>query len=256
MTDLIDVWDGAFLGNLASVPSSVQAIIGYVSGPDAYHIWDPDDALAVVNSHRRFWAIDVPPQRAFVAQDGITAANRMHAALSAYPVDKYTPCFMDIEYDAYTQNKQGAIDAAHAFTMRMFQLNHTRAFGYLPAEAGIDWGSRYTYQRPASLPTGMVGLQYENDKYAHKGWDASVFDARLFSTPDSDGWSLSDMNYAVIIRRLANNKIYRLNLLDGTCNHLPNPAAVSACEADLRAANIPFTTDSVNDISAYTEVGT
>lgn len=250
---LVDVYDGAFIHPMSNVPTSVKAIIGYASGPGAYHIWPYADVMTVRHSGRQWWAIDVPVQSGMNAQTGIDSARRLIAALPYLAQPKSFPCFMDVEYDTYEANPSAANAAIQAFSLTMNRAGYARAFGYAPYGYQAGWVSDYTYQRPTSLPGNAIGWQYENDKNAHPGWDASVFDSSLFDPIDVE-WNLADMKNAVIIRRLSNGDIYRLNLLDGTCCRFHSTDAVRACENDLKAAGIPFTSDSVNDISAYVEV--
>ena len=178
----------------------------------------------------------------------------MVAALQRFEQPKSCPAFLDIEYNQYHLNKQGANLAASTFQATMNSAGYSRPYPYAPLEMGRGWISDYVYSKPAELPAGVIGWQYENDKYAHHGWDASVFDAALLGKIDSTRWSLDNMDIVVIIRRLGNGKYYRLNLLDGTCNHLVNPDAVSTCIADLKAAGIPYAQDSIDNITGYVEI--
>lgn len=98
---LIDVYDGAFLHPLSAVPANVRAIVGYVGGSDAFHVWSVADTQEVRASGREFWSLWVPPQRALSAADGTTAANGMIRALLAYRNPTSRPVFLNIEYDTY-----------------------------------------------------------------------------------------------------------------------------------------------------------
>lgn len=252
MSLLIDVWDAAFLGDLSKVPDSVVAIGAYVGGPGAYHVWPKSDVQKVLDSGREVWPIWVPPQgRALTAQDGIDAAAGMALAIPQFGLtDKRRPCFMDIEYGQWDENRTGAGLAASTFQAHMRIAAYTQPYPYCPYGMGRGWVSEYVYSRPQALPAGVIGWQYENDKYRHPGWDASVFDISVYRKTT---WEL-DMDAAVIIRRLDNGKFYRMNVLDGTCNHLVNSDAVGQCKRDLTAAGVPFLTDSTNSIAGYVEV--
>lgn len=246
---LIDVYDGAYFHPMNDVPKNVRAICGYVGGVGADHIWSPDDAHNVRLSGRQFWSIYVPQQKKpLTSDDGYEAAVTMLQRLPLFKQSKNYPVFFDIETWQYEADKTGASSSANTFIEKMHDNGYTQAFSYAPFEFGRDWVAKYTYSRPADLPDNIIGIQYENDRFSHPGWDASVFDSVLLGT---HGTVFSSMNYTVIIRRLDDGRIFRVNLLDGTCMHLPNSAAVNACRADLDAAHIPYIMDRVNDISAY-----
>lgn len=177
---LIDVYDGAFLHPLSAVPASVKAIAGYVGGPGAYHVWPVADAATVRASGREFWSIWVPPQRALSAADGTQAAQGMIRVLPGYNHPNHCPVFLNIEYGTWDASRTGADAASQAFVTAMHAAGYPRAYAYVPLAAGYGWGARYTYERPGGLPAGVVGIQYENDRDTHPGWDASVFDPALF----------------------------------------------------------------------------
>lgn len=249
--ELIDVFDGAFIHDLSLVPKNVPAIIGYVGGAGAYHIWPFSDAERVRASNRQFWGIWVPPQgRPLKAQDGIDSARGMIAALQKYNYAKSCPVFFDIEFDQYDMDKQGASLAASTFQATMKSSGYLRPYPYAPLEMQRGWVSHYVDNKPTELPAGTVGWQYKSGP----NWDSSIFDAELLGEPTAPGWNVVDMEFAVIIRRLDNGKVYRCNVLDGTCNHLLNNDAVDACIRDLKKANVPYTRDEQNSIAGYVEV--
>lgn len=246
---LIDVYDGAYYHPMNTVPKNVRAICGYVGGSGAVNIWSPKDAQAVRQSGRQFWSIYVPQQnKALSSDDGYEGAVTMLQRLPTFNQSKMYPVFFDIENWQYETYAVGAVAARNTFVKKMRENGYTQVFSYAPFKFGADWVAKYTYTRPTELPDNIIGIQYENDKYSHPGWDASVFDSVLLGT---HGTVFASMNYAVIIRRLDDGRIFRVNLLDGTCKHLPNSAAVNTCRADLDGANIPYIMDRVNDISAY-----
>lgn len=248
---LIAAYDGAYPHPMSAVPDSVKAIIGYVSGPSATHIWTPADAQAVRDSGREFWSIDVPNQSGFSGDTGAAAANRMIDALPGYNRPKSCPVFMDIEYDAYMADPAGADAAAARFQATMNNAGYPRAFAYVPLLAGYGWGARYTYQQPSALPDGAIGWQYENDAHGHPGWDASVFDPSMFGTADPPppadppsqynlGDLMADINFVWWFARTGDGAIWAVNAMQGTYQRIANPHNLSVFKEWLTNAGIPW----------------
>jgi hypothetical protein len=257
---LIDVYDGAFLHPMSAVPSSVRAIVGYVGGPGAYHVWSTADAQAVRDSGREFWSLWVPPQRALSSNDGTTAANGMIAALPDYHNPKSRPVFLNIEYDAYAANPGGAAAASRAFQLGMHAAGYPRAYSYVPLAAGYGWGARFTYERPSTLPTGLVGIQYENDRYSHPGWDASVFDLALFGTPPAQNTDfledlMSRLNYVWWFGRTSDGAIWAVNTLQGTYQRMANAHNLSVFKDRLTKAGVPWKSDQVDVAGDMSQFG-
>ena len=265
---LVDVYDGAFFHAMSGVPSSVKAIIGYVSGPSATNIWSHSEAQAVRDSGREFWAIDVPNQGSLGGDDGAASANRMINVLPSFSYPKHCPVFMDIEYNAYMNNPAGADAAVARFKSTMNNAGYPRAFGYVPLFVGYGWGARYTYNRPSALPDGVIGWQYENDARGHSGWDASAFDPSLFGSndppinPDPPAtYTLEDLmaniNYVWWFGRLTDppNTIYAINALNGTYFSPGTAHNISVFKERLTAAGIPWKSVQVDIEGSMTQFG-
>lgn len=256
---LVDVYDGAFLHPMSAVPSSVRAIVGYVGGPGAYHVWSTGDAQTVRNSGREFWSLWVPPQRALSAGDGSTAAHGMIAALPAYDNPKSHPVFLNIEYNTYSASPSGADAASRAFQDTMKAAGYARAYSYVPLSAGYGWGARFTYQRPSSLPSGLVGIQYENDRYSHPGWDASVFESSMFGTPPPQQDFLEDLmsrlNYVWWFGRTSDGAIWAVNALQGTYQRMTTPHNLAVFKDRLTKAGVPWKADQVDVVGSMSQFG-
>jgi hypothetical protein len=255
---LVDVYDGAFLHPMSGVPSSVRAIVGYVGGPGAYHVWSTGDARTVRNSGRQFWSLWVPPQRALSAADGASAARGMIAALPAYDNPKSRPVFLNIEYDAYSASPAGADAASRAFQGAMNGAGYPRAYSYVPLSAGYGWGARFTYERPSSLPSGLVGIQYENDRYSHPGWDASVFDPSVFGSASQSDFLedlMARLNYVWWFGRTSDGAIWAVNALQGTYQRMANAHNLAVFKDRLTKAGIPWRSDQVDVAGDMSQFG-
>lgn len=141
----------------------------------------------------------------------------------------------------------------------MNRAGYPRAYSYVPLEAGYGWGARFTYQRPSALPAGRVGVQYENDRFSHPGWDASVFDAALLGTPPAPTDPLEDLmsrlNYVWWFGRTSDGAIWAVNALQGTYQRMANPHNLAVFKDRLTKAGVPWKHEQVDVAGDMSQFG-
>lgn len=182
---LLDAADAAYPS--ATYPAAAKVILGYIGEkPGTPHVWTAAEVAAVRASGRTWLPIDVPVQGVLSAAVGEQCAIHSIGALNALNHPHYLPVFLDVEYSSWLASKAGVLACLNQFKATMRAAGYLRPYGYLPAAAGFDWIANWTRQRPASLPAGVIGWQYESATQAGDGWDHSVFDSALLDPPVPD----------------------------------------------------------------------
>lgn len=180
MTALITAADAAFPFDYTRLPSAVTVVLGYVGQPYCTpHVWTPDQVAAVRN-HGKLWApIHTPPQVPFTEQLGLQAGNLMLQELEKVPLLGAEPVFLDIERSSWEPNPSATMAGVRAWQSVMHAHGHPQAHAYLPWAAGDGWGANWTGAKPAAIPVGYVGWQYQGNADGGR-YDLSVFLPSVF----------------------------------------------------------------------------
>lgn len=183
MTGLVVGIDAAYPPAVTIIPASARVVLGYAGDVTTTpHVWTRAEVDAVRATGRAWWPIWTMPERALTASDGEWAAAGMTAALPGYAFPVGCPVFLDIESAAWYASPAGARAAVTAWQQGMAAAGWPRAYPYLPAPAGYGWLADWTGIPPATLPAGVVGVQYDH-ALAGDAYDISVFDPSLLSDP-------------------------------------------------------------------------
>lgn len=177
MTDLVLAADMSEpLPDYGILPAGVVVVLGYAGGATP-HAWTAAEVAAVRRSGRAWWPIwtAANPNARLTSGQGHWDALAMVAELARLDIPTATPCFYDIEQSTYAASPTGAAAAWSMWQQTMAAYGHRRAWPYLPASANYGWQAHWTGVRPASIPAGVVGIQYEGAS-AHPGYDLSLFD--------------------------------------------------------------------------------
>lgn len=166
----------------STLPPGVEVMLGYLGQMRCTpHVWSVQEVVAAQRRFRAFWPIWVPPQGTQSEASGRADARSMLSVLAHYPIPHNTPVFLDIERSSWDRSPAGARDAIAAWTDEFAAAGWRRAYGYAPLDASLGWVAHWTGVRPAELPAGWVGQQYEGSS-AHPGYDLSVFRDTLLDT--------------------------------------------------------------------------
>jgi len=179
MADLISVADGAYPpADYGFLPATIKAWAGYVGGHTP-HNWTAAEVAHLEATGRRWWGIWTAVQgRALTTADAQADAAGMLAGLNRLEYSHFDPVFYDVEYSAWERNPSQTEAAADHWCAIMRQSGYSFAYWYGPRDSTAQWRADWTGVPPASLPAGVVGIQYDhalsNDRY-----DISRFDASL-----------------------------------------------------------------------------
>ena len=176
MNSLILAVDAAWPPDMRLLPLLARAIIGYLGEQGATpHVWTRAEADAYRATGRRWWGIWTPPQTDMSSAAAVRAAQGAITQAQLMGCAKTDPLFVDIEAGTWQANPAQAGYFVAVWKGYLKGHGWTRPFGYVPMAAGFDWVAHWIGQRPDTLPTPWVGLQYAAN-VAAGAYDLSVFD--------------------------------------------------------------------------------
>lgn len=181
MGDLVQVADGAYpKDDYSFLPASVRAWGGYVGGHTP-HDWTKDEVAHLEATGRAWWGIWTAPEaRALTLTDATEDAANMAHGLAALGRPKVMPVFWDVEYSTYHADPQAANKYGPIWCTAMNSLGYPNAGWYGPCDSNASWRACWTGQAPATLPNGVLGVQYDHALH-NDAYDISVFDPSLFT---------------------------------------------------------------------------
>lgn len=193
MGDLILAADMAYpLDDYARLPKGVRVVLGYVGG-ETPHVWTAGEVRAAEAAVGAWWPIWTAPNpnARLDATQGRHDGLQMVAALRTLGIPAGVPVFYDIEQSTYAASRSGAKAAWQAWQQVMHDAGHPHAYPYLPWSAGYGWAANWTNTRTDSLPTNLIGWQYEGNVNG-RGYDLSIFDAVLIgdTMEAADVWAV------------------------------------------------------------------
>ncbi len=223
MTDLTLVADAAYPFDYSILPPGVEAVAGYIGG-DTPHAWTTAEIRTVEATGRQWWPIWTAPNPrvALSAEQGGADGSATVRGLKALGIPKARPVFYDIERSTFDASPSGAVAARIAWRNVVRGAGWLNAFAYWPLEQGSDWAPNWTYQRPTSLPEGIVGLQFQGPAVDTR-YDLSVFRASLLgapAAPEGDTMTLTAADLAQI------GKIVREQTSEVSAYYLPRLAGL------------------------------
>ncbi len=192
--------DSAYPFDFAQRPPGTAVIMGYV-GRDGYtpHVWTRAEVDRARATGCEWWPIGVGISGgATNANDGLITAQTMIARLPGYGVAKSAPVFQDIEPNAYHANPTSAAECAAAFKTAMHGAGYPHAYTYCTPAPFAEWQAVWSNVRPASLPAGIIGIQYTGAA-SPPAYDISVFDAALLSGPGPGGPDLDSTEHQMLV---------------------------------------------------------
>jgi len=224
VADLLLVADGAYPHPPYDfLPAHIAVWAGYLGGHTP-HDWTVAEIAALEATGRTWWGIWTAPDRqAIGAGQGAADAADTIARLGALRYPKTKPVFYDVEYGTWHADPAGAEAAASRWKHDVAAAGWRRAYWYGPLASHCDWVANWTGVRPASLPPGRIGVQYDhalsNDRY-----DISVFDPSLLEATVSA--PLSDADVVKIVTGLRPDLIRLAQYVAGRENAVFNPQSV------------------------------
>lgn len=191
VADLLLVADGAYpQPDYSFLSAHIPVWAGYLGGHTP-HDWTLAEITALRDTGRRWWGIwTAPDKQAINAGQGVTDAGDTIDRLVAlgYPVTD--PVFYDIEHATWTIDPAGAEAAAAQWKAAVAAAGWRKAYWYGPLASHCDWVANWTGVRPAALPPGRIGVQYDHALSSDR-YDISVFDPALLGPGGTD-----DMTYS------------------------------------------------------------
>lgn len=183
------------------LPHDVAVWAGYLGGHTP-HPWTAAEIAAVRAVGLRWWGIwTAPDRRAIDGGVGVRDAAGTVARLIELDYPHGDPVFYDVEYATWTAGPSGARSAISAWKRGLAAAGYKRTFAYVPWSAQFDWVARWTGVRPATLPAGVVGVQYDHALH-NDAYDISVFDPALINATEGADMAL-DPNDPTVKRILA-----------------------------------------------------
>ncbi len=192
MASLIRVADGAYpQDSYAFLPTDMHVWAGYLGGHTP-HPWTVTEINAARANGLTWWGIwTAPDRRAITAMDGTADGAGTVARLTQINYPTSDPVFYDVEYATWHADPTGARAAISMWKHALAAAGWHHAYAYVPLSAGFDWIAHWTGARPASLPAGVVGIQYDH-ALANDRYDISVFDPSLLNTTGGTDMPITD----------------------------------------------------------------
>lgn len=188
MANLLLVADGAYPhSDYDFLPAHVTVWAGYLGGHTP-HAWSAAEVAHLEATGRAWWGIWTAPDRqAINAGQGAADAADTIAVLAALRYPTIRPVFYDVEYGTWHADPAGAEAAATRWKHDVAAAGWTRAYWYGPLASHCDWVANWTGFRPAVLPPGRIGVQYDhalsNDRYDISVFDPSILEATMALDP-------------------------------------------------------------------------
>lgn len=180
-TGLVLAADASTPPTYSKLPRGVKVVLGYVGLPGCTpHIWTHAEAQTARRHGYTWCPIVTVPESGLSAADGREAAAHAATVLPGYRHPSGLPVFLDVEQHALDDDLAGARACVSEWTARMHAAGYLRAYAYCDPAAGGAWLPDWTGERPKSLPSRLVGWQYEGPE-RHPEYDLSVFRADLFT---------------------------------------------------------------------------
>lgn len=193
MVDLRRVADGAYpQPDYGFLPADVTTWAGYLGGHTP-HAWTPREMAAAREAGLSWWGIwTAPVGRVFTRDMAVAEAAGTVAALVACDYSRTDPVFLDVEYSTWAADPVSCEAAVDAWRTGVAGAGWHRTHWYGPWASSADWAAMWTGVRPASLPGGLVGWQYDH-ALAGDRYDVSVFDFDLIYPTGGSPMSADDV---------------------------------------------------------------
>lgn len=180
-TGLVLAADASTPPPYSKLPRGTKVVLGYVGLADCTpHVWTVAEAQTARRHGYVWWPIVTVAESGLSANDGRLAAQHMAGVLPGYRHPAAAPVFLDVEHQALADDLAGARACVTEWTAAMHAAGYQRAYAYCDPAAGGKWLPDWTGEQPKSLPSALVGWQFEGSE-SHPGFDLSVFRADLLT---------------------------------------------------------------------------
>ena len=196
-SSLVSVADGAYpQADYSFLPPAVTWWLGYVGG-ETPHAWTYDERMRLEDTGRSWGGIWTAPQNGPYTRGQAQAdAAGMIAGLTRLRYPQGRPVLLDIERSVWVANPAQTDDAADYWCTLMRASGWAPSAWYGPVGSGCGWLADWTGVPPVSLPTGLVGIQYDHglagDRYDISRFDPAFLTGGNVSVTGPEKWDAAD----------------------------------------------------------------